>query len=111
AEAIVLARSLGDQLLEALPVASARAALDQLKELQGELPLNLIAEPVREATAAGAGALFGTPAHRREAYIIVDIGAGTTDVAGFYCVNNPDWDRPRVFEVNGAADAIKSAGN
>jgi molecular chaperone DnaK len=111
AEAIVLARSLGDQLVEALSVGTARAALDQLKELEGELPLNLIAEPVREATAAGAGALLGVPEHRREACIIVDVGAGTTDVAGFYCVNNPDWDRPRVFEIKGAADAIKSAGN
>jgi molecular chaperone DnaK (HSP70) len=107
----VLARSLGDQLLEALPVASARAALDELNELEGELPLSLIAEPVREATAAGAGALLGVPEHKREAYLIVDIGAGTTDVAGCYCVNNPDWDRPRVFEVKSAADAIRSAGN
>ena len=111
AQAIVLARSLGDRLLETLPVASARSALDQLKELEGELPLSLIAEPVREATAAGAGALLGVPENKREAYVIVDIGAGTTDVAGCYCVNNPDWDRPRVFEVKSAADAIKSAGN
>lgn len=111
AESIILARSLGDQLLEALPIATARAALDELKSFKGELPLNLIAEPVREATAAGAGALLGVPEHKREAYIIVDVGAGTTDVAGCYCVNNPDWDRPRVFEVASAADAIKSAGN
>jgi molecular chaperone DnaK (HSP70) len=111
AEAIVLARSLGDELLEALPVAKARAALDQLKKLDGELPVNLIAEPVREATAAGAGALLGTPENKREAYIILDVGAGTIDIAGFYCVNNSDWERPRVFEVTGAADAINSAGN
>ena len=44
-------------------------------------------------------------------YVILDVGAGTTDIAGFYCVNNPEWDRPRIFEVRGAADAIKSAGN
>lgn len=111
AQAIVLARSLGDRLLEALPAADARIALDQLNGLKGELPIALVAEPVREATAAGAGALLGTPEHKREAHIIVDIGAGTTDVAGFYCVNNPEWDRPRVFEVSGAANAIKSAGN
>lgn len=66
---------------------------------------------MREATAAGAGALLGTPEHRRQAYIIIDVGAGTTDVAGCICVNNPDWDRPRVFEVSSAAAAIKSAGN
>lgn len=111
AEAIVLARSLGDQLLESLSVSDARAALDHIQNLEGGLPLNLIAEPVREATAAGAGALLGAPEHTRQAYIIVDVGAGTTDVAGCYCVNNPAWNRPRVFEVSTAADAIKSAGN
>jgi hypothetical protein len=111
AEAIILARSLGDRLIDALPVSTARAALDQLKDIKDQLPLALIAEPVREATAAGAGALLAAPENRRESYIIVDIGAGTTDVAGCYCVNNPEWNRPRVFEVETAADAIKSAGN
>lgn len=108
--AIVLARTLGDRLLDNIPTRTARELLDQLKNMK-DLPMNLIAEPVREATAAGAGALLGVRENRREAHIIVDIGAGTTDVAGCYCVNNPDWDRPRVFEVEGAAKAIKSAGN
>jgi hypothetical protein len=99
AQAVVLSRSLGDELLTGLPVPKARQALDELKNLKAELPYLLIAEPVREATAAGAGALLGIEEHKREAYIIVDVGAGTTDVAGCYCVNNPEWDRPRVFEV------------
>jgi molecular chaperone DnaK (HSP70) len=111
AEAIVLARSLGPEIQSALPVERARSILDQLKLSKQDLPLALIAEPVREATAAGAGALLGVAEGRREAYIIVDVGAGTTDVAGCYCVNNPEWDRSRVFEVESAADAIRSAGN
>lgn len=111
AEAIVIARSLGDRLLEKLSIADARSALDEIKSFRDILPFALVADPVREATAAGAGALLNTPANRREVYIILDIGAGTTDVAGFYCVNNPAWDRPRVFEVASAANAIKSAGN
>lgn len=112
AEAIVLARSLKERLLQPLPISVARRALDDVKALQSEkLPHSLIAEPIREATAAGAGALLGTPDNRREAYIIIDIGAGTTDVAGCYCVNNPQWERPRVFEVTSAAAAAKSAGN
>jgi molecular chaperone DnaK (HSP70) len=110
AEAIVLARSLGDQLLKSLPVAEARAALDELKLMADALPVNLVAEPVREATAAGAGALIGSAPGKREDYIIVDIGAGTTDVAGFICVNNPDWERPRISEITSAAGAINSAG-
>lgn len=111
AESILVARSFGDRLFDSLTVSEARTALDELRGLEGDLPMSLIGEPVREATAAGAGALLGLPENRRAPYLIVDIGAGTTDVAGCICVNNPDWDRPRVTEVTGAAKAIKSAGN
>jgi len=112
AEAIVLARSAGDVLEQSISASEARSLLDQLKRLDEEgLPLSLIYEPVREATAAGAGALLATPENKRETFLIVDIGAGTTDVAGFVCVNNPEWERSRLFEISGAADAKNMAGN
>lgn len=111
AQAVVLARSFGDRLVDSLKLSDARAALDELRELEDDLPMILIGEPVREATAAGAGALLGLPSNRRAPYLIVDIGAGTTDVAGCICVSNPNWDRNRVTEVTSAAKAIKSAGN
>lgn len=111
AEAIVLSRSFGDSLLNSIPLESARAALDQLKAMKDDLPFDLIAEPVREATAAGAGALMSAAEDRRETYLILDVGAGTTDIAGCYCINNPDWKTARIFEVTSASDAILSAGN
>jgi hypothetical protein len=112
AEAIVLSRSVGAPLSESIGLQTARTLLDQLRELPREqLPQSLIDQPVREATAAGAGALLTTPENGRESFLIVDIGAGTTDVAGFVCVNNPKWDRARVFEITGAADAKNMAGN
>lgn len=112
AEAIVLARTLGDKISGSLDVNKARALLDCLGVLKDDdVPLKLIDVPVREATAAGAGGLLSSAAGNREPYLIVDIGAGTTDIAGCYCVTNPKWDKPRLFEVTGAADAIKSAGN
>ncbi|PZF75846.1 hypothetical protein DK847_16630 [Aestuariivirga litoralis] len=112
AEAVVLARSVKDGFEGGLSVIDARELLDKLKSLAADsLPLNLIREPVREATAAGAGALLSTAEGHREKYLIVDIGAGTTDVAGFHCVNNPNWDRSRVWEISGAAKARNMAGN
>jgi hypothetical protein len=112
AQAIVLARSLKDKLLVSISIAEARAALDQLQKLEvSDLPLTLIDKPVREATAAGAGALFGGRPNSRESYLIIDVGAGTTDVAGCICRTSDEWERPRVWEVTNAADAIKSAGN
>ncbi len=112
AQAIVLARSAPDRFRNAIEVAAARKFLDDLSKVElHQLPVKLIAEPVREATAAGAGAISATPERSREAYLVVDIGAGTTDVAGFICVNNPKWDRARLFEIIGAADAKNTAGN
>ncbi|MBX5128505.1 hypothetical protein HJB53_18490 [Rhizobium lentis] len=112
AEAIVLARSIGSDLEDAVDLPSAVTLLEQLKTLSEDLlPTVLIGEPVREATAAGAGALISTPENTRQAYLIVDIGAGTTDVAGFLCVNNTEWDNARVFEISKAAAAINKAGN
>ncbi|WKT93613.1 hypothetical protein QYR01_19360 [Brucella anthropi] len=112
AEAIVLARSIGSDLADNVDLANAKVLLEQLKSLSEDiLPTALIGEPVREATAAGAGALISTPENTRQAYLIVDIGAGTTDIAGFLCVNNPEWNMARVFEISGAAAALNKAGN
>lgn len=112
AEAVILARSVKSGFEAGLSVRDARELLNKLKLITADLlPLNLIREPVREATAAGAGALLSTGEGRREKYLIVDIGAGTTDVAGFHCVNNPNWDRSRVWEISAAAKAKNMAGN
>jgi len=107
-----VARSAPDHFDGKIAVSTARALLDQVTNLdRNQLPLGLIAEPVREATAAGAGAISATRERTRESFLVVDIGAGTTDVAGFICVNNPDWVRPRIFEISGAADARNAAVN
>ena len=111
AEAIVLSRSFGDRLARNISISEARRALDEVSALADHLPRDLIADPVREATAAGAGALLGTERHQRRTYVVVDIGAGTTDTTVCICVNNPEWDRARIFEVSSAAKAINSAGN
>ncbi len=112
AEAVLLARSAPAEFSSKMPVATARRLLDQLAAVDSEaLPNVLIGEPVREATAAGAGALLATREGEREVYLVLDIGAGTTDVAGFYCVNNPNHHRMRVFEITLAADARNMAGN
>ncbi|MET2833049.1 hypothetical protein [Mesorhizobium shangrilense] len=112
AEAIVLARSASADFVGNISVGDARVLLDSLKAVNQQLlPLILIEQPVREATAAGAGALLATRESSRESFLIVDVGAGTTDVAGFICVNNPERDRMGLFEITGAADAKNMAGN
>ena len=91
AEAILLARSGIPDFAESIAVADARVLLQQLAVLDPKLlPQQLIAEPVREATAAGAGAILKTPEHKRETYLVIDVGAGTTVCRVFICVNNPE---------------------
>lgn len=112
AEAIALARCCKEELRDKLPVNRARLILNKARNARDEdLPFLLIGDPVLEATAAGAGALIGTPERKRIPYVILDIGAGTTDVAGCICINNPAKNRVKVSEVRTAAGAINQAGN
>ncbi|MEP5268991.1 MAG: hypothetical protein ABJQ63_16575, partial [Lentilitoribacter sp.] len=112
AEAIALSRCCDDALKKSLAVDIAKDLVNQARQLSDDdLPFSLIGDPVLEATAAGAGALIGTPKGNRIPYVILDIGAGTTDVAGCICVNNPAKSRVTVAEVSPAANAINQAGN
>lgn len=112
AEATALARCCGDELEISLSIDIAVERLKSAREARDDdLPFGLVDDPVLEATAAGAGALIATPLQHRVPYVIIDIGAGTTDVAGCICVNNPSRDRVTVAEVRPAAKAIPLAGN
>lgn len=112
AQAIVLARSLGDRLTGSIAADQVQHLLAELGKIKDDkLPWQLIHSAVREATAAGAGALLGTQDGRRETFLVIDIGAGTTDVAGFICVNNSKRKTLVVSEIIGAADAAPTAGN
>lgn len=110
AEAIAISRCCKSDLESRLPLARALGIVQKARDAKEEdLPFGLVGDPVLEATAAGAGALVGTEG--RQSYVILDIGAGTTDVAGCICVSNPETNRTVVAEVTPAAVAINQAGN
>ena len=112
AESIMLSKCFSREFEESMPLAMAEDIARRAREADGDdLPFELLVEPVLEATAAGAGALMATREQHRQPYVILDIGAGTTDVAGCLCVNNPNNDYVRVAEVTGARKAIRRAGN
>jgi hypothetical protein len=112
AEAIILARSAPREFRDRISLQVAKSLLTQLANLDREnIPDILIGDPVREASAAGAGALMAAPAGRRQPYLVLDIGAGTTDIAGFYAAHNKTTGKIRLFEVSPAADARNLAGN
>ena len=112
AESIVLAKHFPHEFEESMSLVMARDIARKVQAADDEdLPFELLIDPVREATAAGAGALMATREGKRQPYVILDIGAGTTDVAGCLCVNNPDGQYVKVAEVTGARKAIRRAGN
>lgn len=111
AEAIVISRTL-DGRFDNLKVELAQRILKEARALdRALLPTALVKGSVREATAAGAGALLDTETGRQKAYIVIDVGAGTTDIAGFLARRHAMTDVLKLWEVTGSAIAIRSAGN
>ena len=114
AEAIAISRSYPQfvnskaSLSKLIPILSEARKLDN-DELS--VPFQLIGDAVREATAAGSGALLSTLPGVRNSFVVVDIGAGTTDVAGCYCVRHGVTGDLKTSEESSAAKAIRQAGN
>lgn len=112
AEAIALSRLFPEDFVDKCNLDRAlKLATASFDALDSELPFEMLKESVREATAAGAGALMATDEGQRQAYVILDIGAGTTDVAGCVCINNSLTGEISVAEITSAADALSQAGN
>lgn len=112
AEAIALARQFPGEFEESIETRRASSLLVAARSAEHEaLPFGLIEETVLEATAAGAGALMDArPSAGRQHFVILDIGAGTTDVAGCICVRKSDG-RAKVWELANARGAKGLAGN
>jgi hypothetical protein len=111
AEAMALARCYPSYFETKLEVLHASKLLVAARQAADEnLPFNLLNEPVAEATAAGAGALMEAQPTGRQHFVILDIGAGTTDVAGCLCVKGKGRNA-KVWEIQSARDAKNLAGN
>ena len=111
AEAMALARSYPDDFLMSLDAERASKILVAARSTsEDNLPMSLLEDPVLEATAAGAGALMDARPNGRQHYVVLDIGAGTTDVAGCICVKR-DEDHVNVWEIQDARGAKNLAGN
>lgn len=111
AEAIALARSYPTNFEAQMDVRMASKLLISARNATDEaLPFKLLNEPVAEATAAGAGALMEARPIGRQHFVILDIGAGTTDVAGCICVKGKGQ-QAKVWEIQSARSAKNLAGN
>jgi len=104
----ILADTVGDQWEAGLPVATAVELLSDLKKTnpgRGQL----IVGDVSEATAAAAGALSSTT-QSRELFLIVDVGAGTSDF-GLYFLAQTKREGQRLAAYKNSIHAIRQAGD
>jgi molecular chaperone HscA len=108
AAAQVLADTLHEKWGDGLHVNEARQVLDLL---EAEKPPGiLIAGGVPEPIAAAASrVLRGEP--QRRSYLVVDVGAGTTDFGLFVIAENPNKGWTRAFPVAGGLEGLRQAGD
>lgn len=109
AEAQILADTFHGQWHSGLDIGQVKFALDQVKKLT-ELPTYLIKEGVPEPVAAAAGAVAdGT--EKRDAFAVIDVGAGTTDFGVFVIREIEETAFSRVFQIPKTIHALMQAGD
>lgn len=95
-----------------LEVATARKVLDEINEIvSGRVaPTWLQGVSIPEPVAAGFGRVFrGQP--ERRAFVVVDVGAGTTDFGLFALALMHSGDQPTVCIAKGSTSSLRQAGD
>lgn len=111
AEAQVLADTFSNRWGGGIEVAELKAALEKVRTLP-ERPDYLIGDGVPEPVAVAAGAIADA-VNMRDAFMVVDVGAGTTDFGLFVATRNPgvEDDAPRVFQIPASIHGLMQAGD
>lgn len=109
AEAQILADTFHGKWKGGIEVAVVKAAVDKVRTLPNR-PEYLIAEGVPEPVAVAAGALIDGQ-EKRLPFVVIDVGAGTTDFGLFILRENEEEETSRVFQVPGSIKALLQAGD
>lgn len=109
AQAQVLADTFQGRWNTGIPVAEVKVALCKLKEL-ATVPEYLLGQGIPEPVAAAASLLLQDEA-QRELFMVIDVGAGTTDFGLFLLQNNPDRDVCLTRIIPGTVEYLPEAGN
>lgn len=109
AEAQILADTFTGQWLGGINVALLKQALEKIKQL-GQRPDYLVESGVPEPVAVAAGEFIDSD-NARDAFMVVDVGAGTTDFGLFISANKPPVGEPRVFQIARSIKEVPQAGD
>jgi len=109
AEAQILADTFHGRWQGGLDAAEVKVAVDQVRALERQ-PEYLIADGVPEPVAVAAGALVDGE-DKRLPFMVIDVGAGTTDFGLFLLREDEEREITRVFQVPGSIKALMQAGD
>ena len=109
AEAQILADTFSGQWADGIEVGRLKSAIDQVKILE-QHPDYLIGDGVPEPVAVAASAIADSE-NLRDAFMVVDVGAGTTDFGLFVATRAPNTEKPRVFQVPATIQGLMQAGD
>lgn len=109
AQAQILADTFDGRWQSGIPVVEAKMALSKLREL-ATFPDYLLDQGIPEPVAAAASLMLRDEA-QREIFMVVDVGAGTTDFGVFLLQNNPDKDVCLTRIIPGTIEYLPQAGN
>lgn len=109
AEAQILADTFHGKWSGGLDVELVKVAVDKVKALDTR-PDYLIADGVPEPVAVAAGALADGE-DKRLPFMVIDVGAGTTDFGLFLLREEEEREISKVFQVPGSIKALMQAGD
>ena len=109
AEAQILADTFSRRWSGGIDVTELKAAVEKVKALTSR-PDYVIEEGVPEPVAVAAGA-FGSIENLRDAFMVVDVGAGTTDFGLFVSTRRQNEETVRVFQVPASIQGLMQAGD
>lgn len=108
-ESQILADTFTGQWQGGIDVERLKNAIEQIKTLEKK-PEYLLDIGVPEPVAVAAGAIDDSE-NMRDAYMVVDVGAGTTDFGLFVHTQGENFDHSKLFQIPGSIHGVMQAGD
>lgn len=109
-QAQILADTFHERWSNGIPLSKAKAAIEKVRTLGKEPAGYLVTEGVAEPVAAAASLVVKGDA-QRELFMVIDVGAGTTDFGLFMIQENPGTEQCLVRIVPDTVQYVPQAGD
>lgn len=110
AQAQILADTFQNKWQNGIPLTEAKLAMDKVVKLR-DLPNYLIGDGIPEPVAAAANLVLSEEDAQREMFLVIDVGAGTTDFGLFLLQRNLNRNICIVHIVPQTIKVLEQAGN